>query len=231
MRLARTGEPEISPLRMAGLIGAGMAVGAFTGDVGLPPLDVVLYPMIWFVYAFLALAGAFFAVSAVLALRHVRESPSWLLGTLLGLVLLSYPPVSSFAHQGRGMERFLATADSTPGVVVNKYVRGGVRLVVEYQVDGQTYRATRSGPNPHLGTPAFSQWRRGDTIPVYHQPNAPKVVLIGERAPDRRALFESLAKAWSFWGLVLTAYLPLAVRGLRWRLPAVRTRRPPVGPR
>jgi hypothetical protein len=215
---------------MAGLIGAGMAVGAFTADVGLPPLDVVLYPMIWFVYAFLALVGAFFAVSAVLAWRHVRQSAAWLLATLLGVVLLSYPPVSSFVHRGREMQRFVATADSAQGVVVNKYVRGGVRLVVEYRVDGQTYRVRRTGANPHLGTPAFSEWRCGDTIQVYYQPGTPKVVLVGHRGPDRRALFESLAKVWSFWGLVLTAYLPMTVRGLRRRLATRRTRPPPGSP-
>lgn len=54
------------------------------------------------------------------------------------------------------MPRFVATADSTQGVVVNKYYRGGVRMVVEYRVEGQVYRARATGPNPHLGTPAFT---------------------------------------------------------------------------
>lgn len=147
---------------MAGLIGVGMALGAWTAEVGLPPLDVALDSAIWFVYAFLALVGAFFAVGAVLAWRHVRQSPAWLLATLLGVVLLSYSPVSSFVHRGREMRRFVATADSTQGVVADKYIRGGVRLVVDYRVNGQTYRVRRTGANP--------------------------------------ALFESLAKLWSFWG-------------------------------
>lgn len=159
------------------------------------------------------------------------ESPAWLLGTLLGLLLLSEPPVSRYAHKGRAMQRFVATADSTQGLVVDKYFRGAVRLVVEYRVGDQTYRITRTGANPRWGTPAFSEWERGDSIQVYYQPSAPKIVLVGHPTPDRRALLESLAKLWSFWGLMLTAYLPMTVRGLRRRLAALRTRPPPAGPR
>lgn len=228
--IPRSEQPIISPLRMAGLIGGGMALGAWTAEVGLPPLDALLDPIIWVLYALIALVGAFFAVSAVLAWRHVRRSPAWLLATLVGVVLLSLPALSSFVHQGRAMQRFVATADSTQGVVANKYFRGGVRLVVEYRVGGQVYRARATGANPRLGTPAFSEWERGDSIRVYYQPSAPRVVLVGYRAPERRGLFESLAKVWGFWGLVLTAYLPLALRGLRRRLATLRTRPPPAGP-
>ncbi len=45
-----------------------------------------------------------------------------------------------------------------------------------------------------------------------------------------RRVHPSLAKVWSFWGLVLTAYLPLTVRGLRRRLATHRTRAPPARP-
>lgn len=214
----------MSALRTAGLIGAGMAIGAFTADAGPPPLDALLDVFIWLFYGVVASTGAFSAVSAVLAWRHVRESPRWLWGTLIGLLLLSLPILSSFIRETREMQRLVATADSTGGVVTNKYVRGGVYLVVEYQAGGQLYRVRKRGANPIIGTPAFSRWQRGDSIPVYYQPTAPEAVLVGHRGPDRRVLFESLAKAWGLWGLLLTAYLPLIVRGLRRRLIVVRTR-------
>lgn len=212
----------MSALRTAGLIGAGMAVGVFTADVGPPPPVALLDVFIWLFYGVIASTGAFFAVSAVLAWRHVRKSPRWLWGTLVGLLLLSVPLVSSFIHQSREMERFLATADSTQGAVADKYVRGGVRLVVEYQAGDQSYRVRKTGAKPYIGTPAFSQWQRGDSIPVYYQPTAPGAVLVGHRSPDRRALFESLAKVWSVCGLLLTAYLPLLVHGLRCKLVPIR---------
>lgn len=217
-------EVNESPLRTAGLVGAGMALGAWTAGVGPPPLDAVLDWVLWFFYALLALAGAFFGVSAVLAWRHVRESSWWLLGTLLGLLLFSQPVVSAYVRESREMQRFLATADSTQGVVADKYVRGSVNLVVEYQVGRRTYRARKRRPTHWWGPQSFSEWQRGDSIWVYYQPAAPKTVLAGYRTPDRHALFESLALTWSVWGLLLTAYLPLISRGVLRGLAAVRTR-------
>lgn len=219
----------MSLLRTAGLIAAGMAVGAFTAEAGAPPLEALLDPIVWLVYGVVALLGAFSVISPVLAWRHVRESPRWLFGTLIGLLLLSTPAVSSFARDGREMRDFLATADSTRGIVADKYVRAGINLVVEYQVSGQPYRVTRRGKHPYVGTPAFSRWRRGDSIWVYYQPTAPETVLLGSRSPDRRVLYESLGKVWSVWGVLLTAYLPLIGRGLRRRLVVGRHRlqRPP----
>lgn len=207
----------MSSLRLAGLIGAGFAVGAFTADVGPPPLSAVLDPILWLVYAVLASVGAVFGVAVVLAWQHVRESPRWLFGTLLGVLLLSQPVVGPFNRESRDTQRFLATADSTQGVVLSKYVRGGVHLIVEYRVGDQPYRIQKTGKNPYWGTPAFSQWKRGDSIWVYYQPTGPEAVLVGHPWPDRRALIESLAKVWSIWGLLLTAYLPLIVRSLRRR--------------
>lgn len=208
----------MSSLRRAGLIGAGFAVGLFTGNAGFPPLAAVLDPILWFVFAVLASIGAFFGAAVVLAWRHVRESPRWLLGTLLGLLLLSQPVVGPFIRESRDTQRFLATADSVQGVVASKYVRGQVHVIVEYRADGRSYRVTKTGANPYLGTRAFSQWERGDSIPVYYQPAAAEAVLVGHPGPDRRVLLESLAKVWSIWGLLLTAYLPLLVRGLHRRL-------------
>ncbi len=223
-------QPTLSPLRMAGLIGGGMAVGAFTADVGLPPLDAVLDPFMWIFYGILALVGAFFGISALLAWRNVRASHWWLLATLLGVLLLSQPVVSRYVRTNREMQQFLATADSTRGVVADKYVRGGVNLIVEYRVQGQGYRARPSRPIHWWGAPPFSEWRLGDSIWVYHQPGAPKTELVGYRSPDRHALFEDLAFIGSVWGLLLTAYLPPTIRGLRRRLAALRTRPPPAGP-
>lgn len=208
----------MSSLRTAGLIGAGMSLGAFAANTTPPPMIALLDPFVWLVYAVVAMAGAFSGISVVRAWRHLRESPRWLWGTLAGLLLLSVPRGSSFVRESREMQRFLATADSTRGVVAYKYVRAGVRLVVEYQAGGRSYRVMKTGANPYVGTPAFSEWRRGDSIPVYYQPTAPDTVLVGRRTPDRRALLESLAKVWSVWGVLLTAYLPLIARGLRRRL-------------
>lgn len=205
----------MSSLRRAGLIGAGFAVGLFTGNAGLPPLAAVLDPILWFVFAVLASIGAFFGAAVVLAWRHVRESPRWLFGTFLGLLLLSQPVVGSFIRESRVTQRFLATADSVQGVVANKYVRGHVHLIVEYRAGGRSYRVTKTGANPVWGTPAYSQWKRGDSIPVYYQAAAPEIVLVGHPGPELRALLESLAKRWIIGGLLLTAYLPLLVRGLR----------------
>lgn len=201
-----------------------MALGAFTANAAPPPLRAFLDPVVWVVYALVALVGAFSAISVILASRHVRQSPRWLWGTLAGLLLLSLPLLSSDRQKSRQMDRFLATADSVQGVVANKYVRGGIRLVVEYRADGQTYRVTRTGANPHLGTPAFRQWERGDSIRVYYQPQSPQRVLVGRRSPDRRLLLESLVKMWGVWSVLLTAYLPLAVGRLRRGLLSVRAR-------
>ena len=222
--------PNLSPVRMAGLIGAGMAVGAFTADAGLPPLRMVLDPIIWFSYAILALIGAFFGISALLAWRHVRASHWWLLATLLGVLLLSQPVVSRYVRTHREMQHFLATADSTRGVVADKYVRGGVNLIVEYRVHGQGYRVRPSRPIHWWGAASYSEWRRGDSIRVYYQAGAPKTVLVGYRTPDRHALFESLAIIGSVWGLLLTAYLPPVARGLLRRLQALRRRLRGAGP-
>jgi hypothetical protein len=100
-------------------------------------------------------------------------------------------------------------------VVLQKYVRGGVYLVVEYRVEGQTFRATRRGQNPAVGTQAFSLWNPGDRIPVHYQPAQPAAALVGEPGPERRFVLEALAKRWALWGLLLTAYLPPFLRGLR----------------
>jgi hypothetical protein len=206
---------EMPPLRRARIVGAAVAVGAFTSSKDLWLTDI-LNPIVWIIYAGVALVGAFFGVSVVLAWRHVGESPRWLFGTFLGLILLCQPRVREFVREGRDMRRFLATADSTQGVVANKHYRGPeVRLFVEYRAGGRSYRVRSTGSNPYLGTPAYSQWQKGDSIPVYYRRAAPQTVLVGPREPDRRALFESLAKKSAFWGLLLTAYLPLLVRGLR----------------
>jgi len=207
----------MSRLRRAAMVGAVLAVGFVTWAGGPPPLSAVLDPVIWFVYAFIGLTGAFAAVSVVLALQHVRESPRWLFGTLVGLLLVSVPGVWSFVRDTRDTGRFLATADSTRAVVTNKYVRGGIHLVVDYEVAGQAHRITKVGDNPYVGTPAFSDWHVGDGIWIYYQPATPEVALVGDPGPERRALFESLAKVWTVWSVLLTAYLRPIVRGLRRR--------------
>ena len=207
----------MSRLQRAGAFGAALAVGYLTWDGGAPPLSAALDPVIWLVYMFIALVGAFAGISVVLAWQHIRESPRWVYGTLLGLLLLSVPGVWRFAQEARDTQRFLATADSTKGVVADKYTRGGVHLVVNYNVANHPHRITKFGRNPYVGTPAFSQWERGDSIWVYYQPATPEVAMVGHPGPDRRALMESLAKVWIVGGVLLTAYLPLIVRGLRRR--------------
>ena len=209
----------MSRLRAAAVVGAMLAVAYVTWDGGPPPLSAVFDPVVYLVFAFIGLGGAFAGVSVVLAWQHARESPRWLLATLGGLVVLSLPVVWSFVRETRDTRRFLATADSTEGVVTNKYVRGGVHLVVDYEVARQAHRIEKVGENPYLGTPAFSGWERGDSIWVYYSSTTPEVVLVGHPGPDRRAMIESLAKVWSLWGVLITAYLPLIVRRVR-RLPA-----------
>ena len=207
----------MSRLGRAAVAGAALAVGYVTWDGGPPPLAAALDPVIWLVYVFIALVGAFAAVSVVVAWHHIRESPRWLCGTLVGLLLLSVPVVRPFVRETRDTQRFLASADSTKGVVADKYVRGAIYLVVDYEVAGQAHTIRKAGRNPYVGTPAFSQWARGDSIWVYYQPATPEVALVGHPGPDRRALVESLAKVWAVGGVLLTAYLPLIVRGLRRR--------------
>jgi hypothetical protein len=207
----------MSRLQRTALFGAALAVGYVTWDGGAPPLSAALDPVIWLAYMFIALAGAFAGVSVVLAWQHVRASPRWLYATLLGLLLLSVPLVWRFAQEIRDTQRFLATAQSTKGVVADKYTRGGVHLVVDYEVADQPHRITKFGRSPYVGTPAFSQWERGDSIRVYYQPATPDVALVGQPGPDRRALMESLAKVWIVGGVLLTAYLPLVGRALRRR--------------
>ena len=182
----------MSRLKRAAVAGAALAVVAFTLGAGAPPLAAALDPVIWLVYASIALVGAFVAVSVVLARQHAREAPRWLFATLIGLFLVSVPVLWSFVEEMRDTQRFLATAASTTGVVANKYVRGGVHLVVEYEVAGHMHRITEVGRNPYVGTPAFAEWARGDSIAVYYQPATPDVVLVGPPGPDRRALVESL---------------------------------------
>jgi hypothetical protein len=222
-RFPRSLEVKMS-LRRGGLVGAVLAVSAFTLTIPVSPTDF-LDPAPWFIYAGVAFVGAFFGVSAVFAGQHVRESPRWLLPTLIGLLLLSQPLVSSFVRETRDTQRFLSSAASTQGVVANKYVRGGIHLVVEYRVQGQVYRVTKTGQNPHVGTQAFTRWSRGDSIPVYYNPAEPHTALVGDPGPERRFLFEALAKRWILWGVLLTAYLPLIIRGLR-KIAVRGTRRP-----
>jgi hypothetical protein len=203
-------------------VGAALAVVGFTWSAGAPALSAALDVFVWLVYGVVAMAGAMTAVSVVLAWKNARESPYWLFATLAGLLLLSTPLLRSFLREQREVERFLATSASTTGTVSNKYVRGGVHLVVEYVVAGQRYRIHAVGANPFAGTPAFSRWKRGDSIPVYYRLQAPDIAIVGHPGPDTRALWESLAKLWGAAGVLLTAYVPGAIRRLRNVSPRVR---------
>jgi hypothetical protein len=196
-------------LRAAAGIGAVTAVVGFTVGMGPPPLDAVRDPVIWIFYGVLAGLGAFWGITMMLAWRTTRRSPRWLFATLLGLLLISLRPVLSFNRESRDTQRFLSTAVPSQGVVINKFVRGGVHLVVEYEARGRRYRVVRTGQNPRVGTQAFRRWKRGDRIPVYYQPAAPQRVRVGVPGPEPRFLIELLAKRWVLWGLLLTAYLPL----------------------
>jgi hypothetical protein len=211
----------MSPMRPVAALGAALSVGIAAWDGGLPPLSAVLDPFLWIVFAFIALGGAFAAVSVLLAWRNIRSSPRWLLGTLVGLLLLSVRLVWPFIQETRQTQRFLAYADSTQGIVGQKYARGGIHLVVDYKVAAKQFRIVKVGENPYVGTPAFSEWERGESIPVYYRPAAPEIALVGHPGPEQRRLFESLAKVWVIWGVLLTAYLPLialsARRGERFR--------------
>jgi hypothetical protein len=208
------GYVKLSRVERGGYFGAAVAMVAFTLSVPVSLADF-LDPAPWFIYAVVAAVGAGFGVSVVLAGRNIQESPRWLLGTLIGLLLLSYPPVSSFVRESRADRRFLSTAAASKGVVASKFVRGGVHLVVEYEVEGRLYRVTKTGQNPLIGTQAFEQWHRGDSIPVYYQPANPAAVLIDHSDPEGMFLLEALMKRWVLWGLLLTAYLPLIGGRLR----------------
>lgn len=207
---------EMTPLQRAAVIGAVLAVGLFTWGAGMS-LEALLDPFIWLLLAFIALVGAFASVSVLLAWQQVRASPRWLLATLAGLLLLSVPPLSSFVREARETQRLLAAAESTKGVVADKYVRGAIHLIVEYEVAGRTHRIRKVGAKPYFGTPAFTEWKRGDSLPVYYMKATPDVALVGNPGPSRRALAESLAKLWLVCGVLMTAYLPPAIRWIRRR--------------
>jgi len=214
----------MSAVRRGAIVGAALALG-YLAWVEIPVplsaiLEAVLDPVIYLVLAIIGLAGAFVGVSVVLAWRHARESPRWLAATFVGLLLMSVLVVQPFVRETRSTRQFLATADSTKGVVTHKYVRGGIHLVVDYVVAGQPHQTRKVGANPHWGTPAFAEWQRGDSIWVYYQPAVPDVTLVGHPGPEWRALIEALVKVWTIWGVLLTAYLPLIVHRLR-RRPAV----------
>jgi hypothetical protein len=200
-------------LRQAGLVGAVLSAGYFTWHAGPPPLANILDVFVWLVDAIVALLGAFAGISVFLAWRHARQSPRWLFGTLLGLLLFSLPIVLEFIRETRETKQFLAASDSIGGVVASRYIRGGVVLIVDYEVAGKSHQIRRVGEIPTFGTPAFCQLSSGDNIPVYYLPAKPDVALIGQRGPERRILIESLVKVWIKWGVLLTAYLPLIVRG------------------
>lgn len=205
----------MSRLRRAAAVGAVLSVAYVTWDGGPPPLSAMLDVVVWLAYAVVASVGSFIGISIVLAWQHARSSPRWLLGTLAGLILLSMPPVLSFARETREARRFVATADSIHGVVANKYVRGAIHVIVDYKVGGQTYRIHKTGENPYYGTPAFAAWKRGDSIRVYYQPAMPQFPVVGFPEPERKILMESLAKLWIVWSVLLTAHLRLIVRGSR----------------
>jgi len=172
----------MSRLRRAAVIGAVLAVIFVTWAGGPPPLSALFDVFVWLAYAIIALVGAFVGVSVVLACQHAWKSPRWLSGTLVGLVLFSLPVVLPFVRETRETQRFLATADSTMGVVAGKYVRGGVHIIVDYEVGGQTHRIRDFGEIPYFGEPPFCDWKRGDSIPVHYQPATPEVALVGH--PD-----------------------------------------------
>ena len=213
-------------LRHAAIAGAVLAVGYVLWVDGVPTisdiLKVLVDPVTYVLFAFIALAGAFCAVTLVRAWRNARESPRSLLITLAGLIFLSLTAIWPFVQETRETRRFLATADSTTGVVAYKYVRGVMHLVVDYEASGQKRQVNKVGQNPFVGTAAFSEWEKGDSIPVYYQPAIPDSVLVGDPWPPRRFLFESLAKLWIIWGVLLTAYPPIA-RRFRRRPAASRT--------
>ena len=205
-----------SRLLSAALVGAVGILGVLTWDVGLPPRASLLDPIFWTVYGFIALSGAFACVSAVLACEEAWNHPAWLYATLAGVVLVTLPFILPFVRETREARQFAAVADTTMGVVHNKFARGpGIYLTVNYEVSGRQHQLTIVGDNPFVGTPAFSTLRIGESVRVFYQPTNPDNAMVGRPGPEIRLLVELLLKVCGVVAVLITAYLPPVVRFVR----------------
>jgi hypothetical protein len=193
-------------LRRAALVGAVAGVGAFVSRVGIPPARAALDLFIWLLFGGVALFGALLGAGIVLAWRNLRHSRAPLLWATVGLLLLSVPIVWPFLEERRRAAEFLAAADSTRGVVVNKFVRGGVRLVVDFHVGNERHRVLTPGK------PSNDQWALGDSVWVFFLGTMPDSASVGHPGPDRAAMLRELAWLWGLGSVLLTAYLPAIVR-------------------
>ncbi len=211
-------------LGRASLVGAAVAVGALVWDLGIPPPRAALDIVVWILFGAVALFGAIVGAGVVLAWRHTRESSIWISCAAGCLIVPSTLIVVPFIDKVRENTAFLAAADSTRGAVASKFVRGGPRLQVTYEVGGQQHRLLTPG-----GDWRYDQWGPGDNVWVYFQPTAPDSARIGRFGPDAAQILRSLAWLWGVGGVLLLAYLPPVVVFLRreWRGAAVT---PPIRP-
>jgi hypothetical protein len=198
----------MNSLRRAGLAGAIIVLGAVLWKNPLSGEDI-LDPVVWMILTAIALFGAMLGVAGELAWHNLRESRMWLLWTALCLSVLSGLIVLPFIQATRENTAFLATADSTRGVVESKYYRSGPRLEVTYTTAGQQHRVTRGGDL------RYDQWKRGDSVWVYFPAIAPDSARVGRLGPPAAPVLQSLSWLWGIGGLLFLGYVPLVVAFFR----------------
>lgn len=129
-----------------------------------------------------------------------------LLWTALCLTALSALIVAPFIRETRESAAFFASADSSRGVVEEKFYRFGPRLRVTYTTAGQQHRLVTPGGDPRL-----DQWTGGDSVWVYYPAIAPDSARVGRFAPRAAPTLQSLSWLWGIGGLLFLGYVPLAV--------------------
>jgi hypothetical protein len=206
------------------MAGAALAVVALVWELGIPPPSAALDAFVWVFFGGVALFGASVGAGVVLAWRHAKQSSIWIICAAVCLLVPSALIVLPFINSTRANTAFLAAADSTRGAVVEKFVRGGPRLWVTYEVSGQQHRLLTPGVDWR-----YDQWVVGDSVWVYFQASAPDSARIGRFGPDAAPMLKSLAWTWGVGGVLLLAYLPPVVLFLyrEWRGPAMP---PPIRP-
>ena len=195
---------------------------ALVWDEGVPPPSAALDSFVWVLFGGVALFGAIVGTGVVLAWRHAKQSSIWIICAAVCLLVPSALIVLPFINRTRANTAFLAAADSTRGAVVEKFVRGGPRLRVTYEVGGQQHRLLTPSLDPAVDW-RYDQWGLGDSVWVYFHASAPDSARIGRFGPDAAPMLKSLAWTWGVGGVLLLAYLPPVVLFLyrEWRRPAM----------
>ena len=199
-------EDTLTPFRIGVAVGAiGTAVFLLRASSALP-FDVLT----WSVFAFVVACGGAFVGGAVLAWQNAREAPEIVLRAAGLLALLSLLPLGHHYREARKAAAFMETADSARGVVVRRYVRGGLHLTVTFQVNADPHSVMRKVRSQERDL------RVGDSIWVYFQPGAPQEAFVGKPGPDPQTTFMWLAIIWVIGGVLLLGYWgPLLVKGAR----------------